>query len=215
MSIGFKNGLKGVKDLGPHPQSLRKIRGTYRHNHKFLYINLIISMLSAIQDIHHGYGQGICIDTTDVTEQWLPGILCTGFGTCQRHTEDGIGTKVPLVLRTIQLNHFGINLVLVSDKHAADFLVDYLIYILNRFQYTLSQVAAFVPVTKFYSLMNTRGCSGRNNCPANNSTFGINFYFNGWIASGIKDFSCLNANDLCHFNYYFMLMILLNSIKKG
>ena len=38
-------------------QSFSKTRCTNGHNHKFLDINIIISMSAAIDNIHHGYGQ--------------------------------------------------------------------------------------------------------------------------------------------------------------
>ncbi|GAG84222.1 unnamed protein product, partial [marine sediment metagenome] len=49
--------FEGMKDFDTHADGLRACVGGDRHDHEFLNINWIISMGTAIDDVHHRHRQ--------------------------------------------------------------------------------------------------------------------------------------------------------------
>ena len=62
----FQYVFQGMIDFCTHTESFVETWCPNRHNHAFLNVNIIICMSTAVHDIHHGYRQIMCINTTKI-----------------------------------------------------------------------------------------------------------------------------------------------------
>ena len=69
MTILRQDALKRMEHFGALLQRFRPRTSTYRHNHKFLEIDGIVRMFSAVNNIHHGNRQSLGIYTANVIVQ--------------------------------------------------------------------------------------------------------------------------------------------------
>ena len=50
-----------MEDLSAHTQGLRERARAHWHDHEFLDIDTVVGVLTTIDDVHHGYWQGVLI----------------------------------------------------------------------------------------------------------------------------------------------------------
>ena len=97
--------LQGAEHFGTHLHGLAYGAGSLGAYHKLLERDRGIGVAASIEEVHHGDGQHMGIDTTYVAVEWH----ATGLGSCtcygQRHTQYGIGAEVALGRRTIKFEH--------------------------------------------------------------------------------------------------------------
>ncbi len=101
-----------MKDFRAHTQGFRKARCRYRLDHELLNVHVIISMLTAIEDIHHGHWQRHRTATRELSDVLIKrffGRQGGRFGRREGNREDSVRTKFCFVVRAICLNHPTIN----------------------------------------------------------------------------------------------------------
>ncbi len=107
-----------MKHFRAHAQSLRKARGTNRHHHKLLYVDVVVGVLTAVNYVEHRHGQDAGINPAHVLEQGQAGVrrcrLCHGQGYCQH----GICTEPTLIGRAVELDKQLVNARLVKCAQA-------------------------------------------------------------------------------------------------
>ena len=171
---------------------------TYRHNHAFLDIHVIIRMCTAVHDVHHWNRQGICVGTAQILIQRES----TGLRGClsyrQRNSEDGISTQTALVTGSVQSDHHFIDASLIGRFHTNQMKGNFLIYIFNGLQYAFAIITGCISISEFCCFKHTGGCAGwyirSGKCPI----FQYQIYFYCRISSGIQNFSCMYVRNKCH-----------------
>ena len=98
----MQHALEGVVDLGAPAQALGKAPGAHRHDHELLEVDVVVGVHAAVEDIHHGRGQQMGVDTAQVLVQRQARRLGCGAGNCQRHAQNGVGAELGLVGRTVR-----------------------------------------------------------------------------------------------------------------
>ena len=93
-----------MEDLRPHPQGLVKGRSAERHDHKFLYVDIVIGMLPPVEDVHHRDGELMCINASQIAIQGKGKILRRCLGAGQRYPQDGVSTEHRFVRSAVQIN---------------------------------------------------------------------------------------------------------------
>ena len=83
-----------MKDFRAHAQRFAEFRGSGRNNHEFLKIDIIVRVRAAINDVHHGDGQDVCLLAAEVSVQRYP--LTVGCGTRRGHRnrQESIGAQI-------------------------------------------------------------------------------------------------------------------------
>ena len=94
--------LEGVVDLGAPAQALGKARSTHGHDHELLEVDVVVGVHAAVEDVHHGRGQQMGVDTAQVLVQRQARRLGCGAGNGQRHAQNGVGAELGLVGRTVR-----------------------------------------------------------------------------------------------------------------
>jgi hypothetical protein len=150
-------------------------------------------------------------------------VTSTSLGDSKRDTKDSVGTKLVLVLSTIELEEELINSLLVSDselgldKSRSDDLVNVINCLLDtcgpkhmsqtlcssncpHYEYhllTLAKVVSLDVVTKFKSFVDTGGGT-RGNVGTEDTLGGSDFDFNSGVTTRIKDLTSVNLGDGRH-----------------
>ena len=65
----LQNFFQKMINFRTHPECIRKRLGSDRYNHKFLKIQVILCVRSAIYDIHHRHRPFFCIRSSQITVQ--------------------------------------------------------------------------------------------------------------------------------------------------
>ena len=103
-------------------------------------------MGTAVEDVHHGYGQDLCIWAAHVFVEWKPAGCCSRMSGGQGCTEDGVGPKLGFVIGAIQRKHGIVHRRLFGGIHPDQCLGDFSIYVVDRLAHSLAEIAIFVPV---------------------------------------------------------------------
>ena len=78
----FQDAFQGMVNFYVHAQAFAEVSGAHRHDHKFLDIHVVIRMLAAVQDIHHGNRQFVRIGTAQILVQRQSYIVGRCLGNC-------------------------------------------------------------------------------------------------------------------------------------
>src|SRR5699024_11272603 len=103
-AVLLQGGLQLVEDLGAHTQSLTEAAGAHRHDHELLDLHVVGGVSAAVEDVHHGHGQNLGVDTANVVVQGDAQALGSGLSAGQRSTQDGVSAQLGLVGGAVQLD---------------------------------------------------------------------------------------------------------------
>ena len=93
-----------MEDLYSPAKSFAERTRTHRHYHEFLEIDLVISMCTSIEDIHHGDRKCSCIGAADIAEKRKSQFKCSGFGCSHTNGKHGIGAEVAFIGSAIEFD---------------------------------------------------------------------------------------------------------------
>ena len=128
-------------------------------NHEFLNINVVVCVLTTVDDVHHWYRHGVfawgAVQFSDVLEQWHTFRSSSRFGVRQGNCQDCVRTEVRFVFSTVQIDHDLVDASLVFGVFAKDCLSNRTVYSANRFQYAFAQEAGFVAIAQFQRFART------------------------------------------------------------
>ena len=156
VALALQHALQVVEDLRAPAQAVRESLGAHRHHHEFLNVNLVVSVRSAVQDVHHGNGQRSCIHPTDVAVQGVAQAIRSGTRHCEAHAEDGVGAQVAFVLRAVHFEHGLVNETLVGDVEAHKRFLQFNVDMRNGFLHALAHPGVSA-IAKLHSFVDTRG----------------------------------------------------------
>ena len=195
----LQNGLQGVEDLGAHPQRLAPRGRAHGHDHKLLDVHVVGGVCAAVEDIHHGDGQGLGVGSADIGVQRHAQRLGGRLGAGQRHAQNGVGAQAALVGGAVQIDHGAVDEGLIHGVHADDGLGQLAVHGVHGLHHALALVAALVAVPQLHGLVHAGRSAGGHGSPAAEgagAVFHINLHLNGGIAAAVHDLTAHDVNDL-------------------
>ena len=130
-----------------------------RLNHEFLDVDVVVSVLTAVDDVHHRNRHGVfarsAVQFSDVRVQRQAFGRSSCFGVRQRNGQDSVRTEVRFVFSTVQVDHDLVDASLIFSIFAQDCLSDRAVYSANRFQYAFAHETGFVAITQFQRFAGT------------------------------------------------------------
>ena len=201
IAILLQNRLQSMEYFSTHTDSFMLILSTNRHDHVFLAVSSRISVLAAIQDVHHRNRQNLGICTADVLVQRLSVVISSSSCASQGNRQRSICTQVALERRAIEIQHNLVNLGLAGNIHADQLRSDLGVDILNSLQNSLAAETLLITITELKSFPLTGRSTRRNNCASKCTGFSGNFAFNSRVAARIENFACINTYDIRHLKF--------------
>ena len=155
MTGRFEVFLQGVENFRTHADSFTNRRRADRHNHKFLEVNRVVSVLTAVNNVHHRHRQNVSHCTAEITIKREFAFFSLSLSHSHRNGENGISTEVTFVFSAVEFNHGFINIDLVIGIQTGQSVINFIINIFHGFQNALTAETSFVAVAQFDCLMHT------------------------------------------------------------
>ena len=195
-AVLLEDGLQGVENLGAHLEGLLPAAGAHRHDHELLDVHVVGGVSAAVEDVHHGHGEGLGVDAADIVVEADAQALSGGLGAGQGGTQDGVGAQAALVGGAVELDHGLVDGSLIQHVHAHQALGDLVVDVLHGVEDALAQVAALVAVPELTGLVDAGGGAGGHAGAAHGAVFQVDLHLNGGIAAGVQDLTAQDVDDL-------------------
>ena len=153
-------------------------------------------MSAAVEDVHHGHGEGLGVDTADIVVEADAQALSGGLGAGQGGAQDGVGAQTALVGGAVELDHGLVDGSLIQHVHAHQALGDLVVDVLHGVEDALAQVAALVAVPELTGLVDAGGGAGGHAGAAHGAVFQVDLHLNGGIAAGVQNLTAQDVDDL-------------------
>jgi hypothetical protein len=114
--------------------------GPHRHDHELLQVDVVVGVLAAVQDIHHGHRQHVSVHPAQVPVQGQAESIRGRLGHGQGGPENGVGPKTTLVGRPVGIDHQEIYLALLGGVHAHQCVTDGLVDMLDGLENALAPI---------------------------------------------------------------------------
>ena len=105
--------------------------GAHRHGHELLQVDVVVGVLAAVHDVHHGHRQDVRVAAADVLIEGQPHRRRGGVGHGQRGAEDGVGAELGLVGRAVQGDQGLVDDALVGGVEAEQLLGDLVVHVVD------------------------------------------------------------------------------------
>ena len=185
IASAFEDLLQVVEDFRTHSDSLTERGSADRHNHEFLEVHAVISMRTAIEDIHHWDRKNSSIATTDIAIEVLACFHSSGLSSSKRDAEDSICAQSAFIFSAVDFNHTGIEFSLVADFHTFDLLSQNIVHILDSLHHAFTHKAISLTVTQFNSFVNASRSARWNGSTAHSTSSGVYIDFNSGITTRV------------------------------
>src|SRR5690606_481574 len=176
-----------MENFSATTQGFSKSRRAHRLHHKFLNIDVVIRVFTTVDDVHHRYRHGVhargAVDISDVLVQFHAFGSRSGFGSGQRHGQNGVSAQLGFVLGSVQRQHGVVQRALVGGIHTQQSVFNVAVHVGNGFQYAFAQVTGFIAVTQFQSFTGTGRRATRSTGSTEKTAFQSNVRFNGRVAA--------------------------------
>ena len=165
---------------------------------ELLEVNGGLRMGAAVDNVHTGGGDHLCIGAADITIKGKTEQLSSGMSASQGHAEDRVGAQVLFERGAVQLEHGVVDQHLVGGIQTFDSGSQHFVDVFDRFEGALAEIALFVAVTEFQRFALAGGRTGGNDCTTLDTIVQQHFHFHGGVATAVQNFSSMNFNDFCH-----------------
>ena len=152
-------------------------------------------MRAAVEDVHHGHGQGFGVDAADIVVQAHAAGGGAGLGAGQGGAQDGVGAESGLVGGAVELDEQLVDRGLIQHVQADKRLGDLAVDVLDRLQHALAAVTALVAVAQLAGLVDAGGSAGGNGSAADGAVVQRDLDLNGGVAAGVQNLSGHHVND--------------------
>jgi hypothetical protein len=196
--LPLRNLLEGVEDFGAHAQAFGKGLGAAGDDHEFLDIDGGVGVGAAVDDVHHGDGQGVGIEAAEVAVQRDFEGVGGGAGDGHGDAEHGVGAELGLGFGAVELEQGGIDGGLVAGIHAGERLGDGAVDVLDGLEGAFAEIALGVAVAQFEGFVDAGGGAGGDGGAAEHAAGKDDIGFEGGIAAGVEDFAGADGYDLEH-----------------
>ncbi len=156
----MKHLLEVVEHLGAHTDAFLEAACADRTNHELLEADGSVGVCAAVDDVHHGHGEAVCVAAADIFVEGEIEIVGSGLGYGERYSEDGVGAEVALGLCAVECEHCLVDTDLVKSRHAYESVGDGAVYVGHSLGNTLAHITVFVAVAKLESLVYAGRCTG-------------------------------------------------------
>ena len=161
--------FQAMINLHSRAQGVLKRVKANRLDHKFLKIHGVIRVFSAVENIQHGRGQGVCPFATKIFVKRLMRVSSGRLGVGKTDGQHGVGSKGGLVGRSVKINHEPIDGGLIKRVEAFEGGRDFCIDMIHSFCNALAAVVFFVAIAKFNRFIFSRTCARGNRRAAHGS----------------------------------------------
>jgi hypothetical protein len=156
---------------------------------------------AAVENVHHGHGQGLGVDAADIVVQGGAQALGSGLGAGQGGAKNGVGAQAGLVGGAVQGDEGLVNGGLVQHVHAHQALGNLGVHVLHGGEHALAQVAVLVAVPELTGLMHAGGSAGGHGGAAHGAVLQIDLHLHSGVAAGVQNLPAqyvYDLNDLLH-----------------
>ena len=158
-TFSFQNFSQVVEHFGTHTYGFFQGFRANWLNHEFLNVDVVVSVLAAVDDVHHRNWHGVfawgAVQFSDVSVQWQTFSSSCCFGVSQGYSQNGVCTEVRFVFSTVQIDHDLVDASLIFSIFTQQSLSDWAVYRTNSFQYAFTHEARFVAITQFQCFAGT------------------------------------------------------------
>ncbi|SPW60093.1 Uncharacterised protein [Escherichia coli] len=155
----FQNFCQVMENFRTHADGFFHSFRANRLNHEFLDINVVVSVLTTVDDVHHRNRHRVFARSTvqfsDVLVQRHTFSSCSSFGVSQRYSQDCVRAEFGFVFGAVQVDHDLVNASLIFSIFANQRLSDRAVYRSNSFGYAFTQETGFVAIAQFQSFTGT------------------------------------------------------------
>src|SRR5699024_9337983 len=135
---------------------------------------------------------------------------------CHGHTQDGIGTKIALIFRSVKPDQQMVKFSLFQRIDSNDFSCDPVIDMIHSPLHATAAVAVLLfLIPKFFRLISPGGSSRRDTCRSNRAVRQKYLCLNRRVSPGIEDFSCVYISNCVAVMHCFFLLPGIVSPKKN
>ena len=152
-------------------------------------------MRPAVDQVHHGNGQGAGVAAAQVAIQRHVQRLGGGAGAGQRHGQDGVAAQSALVGRAVEFQHGVVDQPLIVGVHALQGRRDDLVDVLHGLQHALAAVA-LVSVAQFQGLVAAGAGPAGHDGAASVAALQQHFGLDGGVATAVQHFTRDDGLDL-------------------
>ena len=195
-AVGLQGLLQLMEDLGAHAQRFLEALRADGHDHELLDIDAVGGVRAAVEDVHHGDGQGLGVDAADIVIQAHAGSLGCGLRAGEGHAEDRVGAQAGLVGGAVDLAEHLVDGYLIEHVQAEHGLGDLAVDVFDRDRNALAAVTGLVAVAELAGLVDAGGSAGGNGRAADGAVVEGDFDFDRGVAAGVKDLARENVDDL-------------------
>jgi hypothetical protein len=196
-----------VEDFGATPDCFGQRLGANRHDHELLEVDLIVGMLTAVDDVHHRHRQQLRGNAADIAVERQSARVGRRLRGSEADAQDRIGAEPAFVLRSVERDQGRVDFRLVLRFHADDRAGDVAAHGLDRLRHALAHVAGLVAVALFDSLVRAGRRPGRHRRAAHAAVLQQNLHFHRRIAAGIEDLAGVDVDDGGHGKPFRMRMV--------
>ena len=152
-------------------------------------------MGTAVEDVHHRYGQHVRLKSAEeAIERNILG-LCRRIRCRNRHRENRVRAELGLILRAVHIKHRLIDRIDVTCLDADECRRNLRVYILDRLRDALAAELRLVAVAQLKSLKLTRGGTRRRSAAADRTILENDLRLNRRIAARVNDLTTDNLSD--------------------
>ena len=193
-----ENRLECVINLDSPTKTFAEGRGAEWNGHELLDVDTGVGVGAAVDDVEERHGKRVSVRPTDVTEEREVSRVGSSFRDREAHAENGVSTKLLLVVGAVNLDHGGVDDALLAGVETNDGRLDVLDDIGDSLLNTLAEVTLLVAISKFVGLE----CSGRRSRRHSRAGSGVvveqNLNLDGWVSARVENLSGVEGNDVSH-----------------
>ncbi|CCK08265.1 phosphopyruvate hydratase [Cronobacter sakazakii 696] len=160
-AFAFQHFRQVMENFRTHADGFFNAGSANRLDHEFLDINVVVSVLAAVDDVHHRNRHRefarSAVQFSDVLVQRHAFGSSSSFSVSQRNGQNGVCTEVRFVFSTVQIDHDLVDTSLIFSIFANDSLSDRAVNRANRFGYAFAQETGFVAIAQFQRFAGTSG----------------------------------------------------------
>ena len=195
VALLLEDGLEGVEDLGAPAEGVREGFGADGHDHELLEVDVVIGVGAAVEDVHHGGGEGAGVDAAEVAIEGEGEGGGGGAGGGHGDGEDGVGAEGGLVGGVIEGDHGGVDESLVGGVEAGEFGAEDGLDVVDGFEDAFAEEVGLVVVAEFDGLVLAGGGAGGDGGAAAGAGLEGDVGLDGGVTAGVEDFAGGDGGD--------------------
>ena len=200
--------FQGVEDFRTGAQGFVEAVEAGGHDHEFLDVHAVVGVFTAVDDVHHRYGQGV---TGGVVQHGVERFFQAsglGMGEGEGDAEDGVCAEVLFEVVAVEVKHDFVEGGEVVNGFAFERRAEFFVDVGDGFGDAFAEVTAFVAVAQLKRFTRAGGRAGGDACGALGAVGEGYGYLDGRIPAGVEDFQGFYVcNGCAHHMLLFRLIL--------